>query len=144
MADFDQRPDDEFFSYEGVAHGRRALGPARDYGKGYGVNFRNERKPGPRNWRRTDSGVLEAVSEALLKDPFVDARGIEVFVQDGVVRLEGSVESRSQRWRAEDVADQCYGVVDVENRLQVVAPAWIEHGPPLTEGARDTYSNRFQ
>lgn len=74
---------------------------------------------GPRNHRRSDARILEDVCDALLEDPFVDASDIEVRVEGGLVSLEGSVEDRAQKWRAEDASESVPGVVDVDNRLRV-------------------------
>jgi len=74
---------------------------------------------GPRDYRRSDDRLREEVCERLTDDHYVDASNIEVEVRDGEVTLTGSVESRDQKRRAENVADRLSGVKDVHNRLRV-------------------------
>lgn len=76
---------------------------------------------GPLNYRRSDQRIHEEVCEALTDDPDVDARAIEVKVEDEVVTLTGCVPSRGEKRRAEDVALRCRGVHDVLNALRVAA-----------------------
>jgi hypothetical protein len=52
-------------------------------------------------------------------DPTLDASEITVEVKQGVVTLCGSVTSREQKRRAEDVAERTSGVKDVSNQLRV-------------------------
>ena len=49
----------------------------------------------------------------------LDASDIEVDVKQGEVRLCGSVMSRDQKRRAEDVVERISGVRDVTNQLRV-------------------------
>ena len=74
---------------------------------------------GPRGWRRNDEAIRDDVAERLTNDAGVDARDIEVSVAGGDVVLQGSVGSRAERRRAEDLAWTCAGVRDVQNQLRV-------------------------
>ena len=74
---------------------------------------------GPKNYERSDERVREDICERLARDPHVDASEITVIVKAGVVTLEGSIAERIQKHRAEDIADSCSGVKDVQNRLNV-------------------------
>ena len=49
------------------------------------------------------------------------AKSVEfkVEVKDGKVRLEGSVPERTMKHRIEDIAEECSGVKDVDNRIRV-------------------------
>lgn len=85
---------------------------------------------GPRGWSRTDARVREAVSEALMEDPLLDAREIEVQVDGGVVTLSGEVPGGSDVHRAEQLARRCGGVGEVRNDLQV-------HGRPRRDLSLD-------
>jgi len=49
----------------------------------------------------------------------VDVEEVTVQVQNGRVTLEGSVPQRHMKHRIEDIADQCSGVQDVDNRVRV-------------------------
>jgi hypothetical protein len=81
---------------------------------------------GPRGYRRTDQRILEDVSDRLTDDPYVDASEIEVTVRDGEVTFAGSVGSRDQRRRAEDIAERVLGVTHVQNNLRVRSPERAE------------------
>ncbi|HEV8144305.1 MAG TPA: BON domain-containing protein [Methylomirabilota bacterium] len=76
---------------------------------------------GPRGWRRQDDRIQDDVAERLARDPSVDASDVEVTVTEGDVMLQGSVDTRAQRRRAEDLAWSVDGVHDVQNRLRVRA-----------------------
>lgn len=72
---------------------------------------------GPRGWRRSDARIRDDVCQWMADDPRLDAREIEVRVQDGDVTLEGRVEHRGARRLAEEIAAAVPGVRDVFNRL---------------------------
>jgi osmotically-inducible protein OsmY len=67
----------------------------------------------------TDSEITNAVNDAMIWDPFVDAHEITVTVKNGSVYLKGKVDSYFEKGRADDVASRIYGVVAVVNRLKV-------------------------
>jgi hypothetical protein len=75
---------------------------------------------GPKGYTRTDDRIREEVCERLSRDDDVDASEIEVLVQNGEVTLEGTVQTRSMKHQAEDLADDVTGVSDVHNRLRVI------------------------
>ena len=54
-----------------------------------------------------------------MQSPFIDAGEVSVEVKDGKVSLEGTVPDRSMKHRIEDIAEQCIGVKDVDNRIRV-------------------------
>ena len=72
---------------------------------------------GPRDWRRTDERIRDDVCQWMADDARLDAREIDVRVQDGDVTLEGRVDDRRARRLAEDIASAVPGVRDVFNRL---------------------------
>lgn len=74
---------------------------------------------GPRGWSRTDARIREAVSEALMEDPLLDAREIEVQMEGGAVILTGEVPGASDVHRAEQLVRRCGGVGEVRNELEV-------------------------
>jgi hypothetical protein len=84
---------------------------------------RNERGQftgkGPKGYRRSDERIQEDVNEALSRHPHLDASDIEVKVQNGEVRLTGTVTERQCKRMAEDIAESCSGVHDVRNELRV-------------------------
>ena len=96
-------------------------------GNGAGVTAHGYRGIGPRGYRRDDARVREDVCDALTDSDALDASNITVTVQDGVIKLAGSVPHRLMKRLAEDLAEGCSGVRDVENALRV--------GPPPHVGA---------
>jgi hypothetical protein len=74
---------------------------------------------GPRNYTRSGDRIREDVSDRLTDDWHVDATEIEVTVSGTEVTLTGTVTSREQRRRAEDIAESVSGVTHVQNNLRV-------------------------
>jgi hypothetical protein len=74
---------------------------------------------GPKGYTRSDDRINEQVSEKLEENGEVDASEITVQVHQGEVTLEGTVLDRSMKRMAEDVAEDCPGVKNVQNRLRV-------------------------
>lgn len=79
----------------------------------------NYRGRGPKNYTRSDDRIREDINDRLSDDPWVDASDIEVTVNNGDVTLSGTVSERSDKRRAEDLAESVSGVKNVENRLRV-------------------------
>ncbi|NOT74047.1 MAG: BON domain-containing protein [Cyclobacteriaceae bacterium] len=77
------------------------------------------RGKGPKGYKRTDERIQEDIHDRLTYDNFVDASNIEVSVKAGEVTLTGTVAERSEKRRAEDLAEQVSGVIHLENRLRV-------------------------
>ena len=90
---------------------------------GYWRQYESQRAPyagrGPKDYRRSDDRVREEICDCMTDDPLLDASDIVVQVSNGEVTLSGSVSSREQKRRAEDVADRVSGVKDVTNQLRV-------------------------
>lgn len=80
---------------------------------------RSYRGVGPSSYRRADARVLDDVHERLCDDDLLDASDIEVRCEDGVITLEGTVEDRRMKHRAEDLADSVRGVDRIDNRIRV-------------------------
>jgi osmotically-inducible protein OsmY len=68
----------------------------------------------------TDTQIKGDVERRLTWNPEVYSVDVDVSVLGGVVTLEGTVDAYWKRWRAEDLASQVRGVVDIENHLTVV------------------------
>jgi osmotically-inducible protein OsmY len=77
------------------------------------------RGKGPKNYSRTDERIKEDINDRLSDDPFIDASDIDVTVNSGEVTLTGTVDERSAKRRAEDLAEAVSGVKNVENRIRV-------------------------
>jgi osmotically-inducible protein OsmY len=74
---------------------------------------------GPKGWKRSNERIQEEVNEALARHPEIDASDIEVRVENGEVTLTGVVEDRGQKRLAEDIAEDVFGVDDVNNDLKI-------------------------
>lgn len=74
---------------------------------------------GPGRWTPSDLSLCEEVSERMLQDRLLDARGVEVSAAGGVITLTGSVPGASDIAQAEMLARATPGVSDVVNRLTV-------------------------
>ncbi len=83
------------------------------------VNEGQHRGKGPKGYRRSDERIREEVNDRLADDPHVDAREIEVTVQNGDITLTGTIDDRYAKRRAEDIVESVSGVRNVENRLRV-------------------------
>lgn len=74
---------------------------------------------GPKNYTRSDERIREDVNDRLSDDSWLDASEIDVQVSSGEVTLLGTVGSRDDKRRAEDVAEEVSGVKHVQNNLRV-------------------------
>jgi osmotically-inducible protein OsmY len=77
------------------------------------------RGKGPRDYSRSDERIRELICERMLDDDLLDASDIDVRVENGEVILTGTVRERRDKRYAEELAEQCGGVVDVMNSLRV-------------------------
>jgi hypothetical protein len=73
---------------------------------------------GPKGYKRSDERIHDDVCERIARSG-IDASEVEVKVERAEVTLAGTVHSRADKWRLEDVADDVYGVDDVHNHLRV-------------------------
>lgn len=85
---------------------------------------------GPKGYQRSDDRIREEICDCMTDDAMLDASDVEVAVVQGEVTLTGSVASRDQKRRAEDVAERVSGVRDVTNQLRVTASS-----QPVTEAS---------
>ncbi len=74
---------------------------------------------GPRGYQRSDQRIFEEVCDRLTQDGQLDASEIEVLVANREVTLQGTVNSRQDKRRAEDVVESVAGVEEVHNQLRV-------------------------
>lgn len=74
---------------------------------------------GPKGYQRSDSRIREDVSDRLTDAADVDASEIEVTVNNGEVTLSGTVRTREEKRRSEDLTDTVTGVREVHNSLHV-------------------------
>lgn len=71
---------------------------------------------------RSDDDVFDFVHEILSKHPDIDVSQIDMDVHDGVVHLQGMVETRRMKRLIEDVIFGLPGVHDVQNKIEVERP----------------------
>lgn len=82
-------------------------------------NKQNFYGKGPKGWKYSDERIRDEVCEALYKDPEVDASDIEVMVNEGVVTLRGSIDSREAKRAAELCVEKIKSVQDIQNEIRV-------------------------
>jgi osmotically-inducible protein OsmY len=73
---------------------------------------------GPKGWTRSDAQLREEVSDRLMEDRLLDARGIVVAADAGVVILSGEVPGASDVAHAEMLARATPGCAEVRNLLR--------------------------
>jgi osmotically-inducible protein OsmY len=140
----------EQYRDRGFENQRRFGGSARSFGdperssgydRGFGTDegFHGSERGGdyagrgPKGYRRSDERIREEVCDRLTADSDVDASELTVAVKDCEVTLEGTVDSRWMKRRAEDSTEDVPGVTQVHNRLQV---------RPFGERYRETGASR--
>jgi hypothetical protein len=119
---------------QGIQRGRRGGHTP----EGHGVHAYGYRGMGPRDYQRSDARIAEDINERLYESDAIDARDIAVQVNQGIVLMTGSVPHRWMKHLAEDLAERCRGVNDVENQVRVQPQESTEHGAFAT--ARSTVS----
>lgn len=93
------------------------------YWRQYELTRPNYAGRGPKGYQRSDDRMRDEICDCMTDDPMLDASEITVEVKQGEVTLSGSVTSREQKRRAEDVAERVSGVRDVTNQLRVTRDA---------------------
>lgn len=79
----------------------------------------DHRGRGPSNYTRSDERIREDANDHLTHDWGVDATNITVSVSNGELTLDGTVDSRQAKRRAEDAVEHISGVKHVQNNLRV-------------------------
>lgn len=79
----------------------------------------DHRGRGPGNYTRSDERILEDACDHLTDDWAVDARNVQVTVKDAEVTLDGTVDNRRAKRRAEDCVHDISGVKHVQNNLRI-------------------------
>src|SRR3546814_3109768 len=83
---------------------------------------------GPADYVRSDDRIREDVNDRLTEDYWLDASRIGVTVAGGEVTLDGSVDGKRAKRRAEDIADDVTGVKHVQNNLRVDSTSFAPQG----------------
>jgi osmotically-inducible protein OsmY len=93
---------------------------------------------GPKDYKRSEDRIKEDVCDRLSEDDYVDATNIQVQIQNNEVTLIGTVETREQKRRAEDLVESISGVRNVENRIRVESSGLHSSGEHLGTHERPT------
>ena len=96
------------------------------------------RGKGPKNYTRSQERIKEDVSDKLSDDSFLDASDIDVEVNGNEVTLNGHVDSRYSKHRAEDLAEDVTGVTHVQNNLRVTENITQTPGSSMNTGSKNT------
>jgi osmotically-inducible protein OsmY len=99
----------------------------------FGESGQSNKGKGPKGYQRSDERIEESVNDRLTDDHMLDASEIEVKVSKGEVILTGSVSSRDDKRRAEEIAEAVSGVSNVENRIRVSKNSERNQGESGTE-----------
>ncbi|MFP3755119.1 BON domain-containing protein [Cupriavidus sp. SIMBA_020] len=109
--------DDRAYEQFTGANERSSLN--RGYGGAGGSAVARAQRVAPKGYQRSDERIREDLCERLTHNGRLNVRDVEVTVSGGVVTLSGSVMDRQQKYRIEDIADDVFGVKDVQNQLRV-------------------------
>ncbi|MCB0338553.1 MAG: BON domain-containing protein, partial [Bdellovibrionales bacterium] len=87
----------------------------------------------------SDDLIEQRIGTALSWDTDVERYELTIKVRDGQARLRGSVDTRYERWRAEDITARISGVQEVVNQIETRKP-WIWHPDRVIEASiREQY-----
>ena len=100
--------------------------------------MRNHKGKGPKNYQRSEERIREDVCDRLSDDYVIDASDIDIKVNGSDVILTGTVNSRNEKRRAEDIAESVSGVTNVQNQLRVSSSAYGSPGSSSTSGSSST------
>ena len=98
------------------------------YGQMHDYGHESHAGRGPKGYKRTDDRIHEEICERLTRDPWIDAREIEVKVKHGEVKLSGKVHERRLKHMVEDAVASVSGVTEINNEIK------IEHDHPGFKG----------
>jgi hypothetical protein len=101
------------------------------------------RGKGPKGYTRSVDRIREDVCERLADDDKLDASNIAVRMEGNEVILEGTVETKRDKRRAEDLVDNIPGVTNVQNHLVVGTPTTNAVISAVAERNTDTYANQL-
>ena len=79
----------------------------------------HHRGRGPKDWNRDDQLLYEEVCERLLADRLIDARGIAVEVEDGIVSLTGEARAAADPHLVERLVRETPGVKGLRLDLRI-------------------------
>jgi osmotically-inducible protein OsmY len=101
------------------------------------------RGKGPKGYARSVDRIREDVCERLADDDKLDASNIAVRMEGNEVVLEGTVETKRDKRRAEDLIESIPGVTNVQNHLVVGTPTTNAVISAVAERNTSTYANQL-
>jgi osmotically-inducible protein OsmY len=101
------------------------------------------RGKGPKGYTRSAERIREDVSDRLADDDKLDASNIAVRMEGTEVVLEGTVESKRDKRRAEDLVESVPGVTNVQNHLVVGIPTTNAVIEAVAERNTSTYTDQL-
>lgn len=104
----------------------------------------NHRGKGPKNYTRSSERIKEDVNDHLGDHWMLDASNIEVEVTGTEVTLTGTVDSKENKRRAEDVADSVSGVTHVQNNLRVSSVSENDNAMRTDSNSKVNASNNYK
>jgi sporulation protein YlmC with PRC-barrel domain len=132
----DQEYFNKVYNYYGLGYssslGVGPYAPVYRYPMQFGAKYRGR---GPKGYQRSDERIREDINDELTENSFIDASNIEVSVENGEVRLTGSVNSRYEKRLAEDIAEDTLGVTNVQNELRLSSSMRSEEPRSRAAGA---------
>jgi hypothetical protein len=126
------RPDDPDFDPIG-SHSGRAPERVTPHG---GVRYGPE-APRPSGEENPDKVQRRAIVELLSREPELSTSDLTIEVQDGVVMLNGSVDTINTKYRVEEISKRVEGVTSANNQLTVRV------GSALDENVRGSAATRI-
>jgi osmotically-inducible protein OsmY len=75
---------------------------------------------GPKGYQRSDELLSEVISDRLARLAQIDLSDVRFRVDSARVQLDGTVPERWMKYAIEDIASECFGVQEVENRITVM------------------------
>lgn len=66
-----------------------------------------------------DATIAQNIRSGFSIDPLIERIEIRTSVHNGIVYLHGTVDTYSEKWRAQDIASRTNGVIEVKNHLVV-------------------------
>lgn len=76
-------------------------------------------RKGPRAYKRSDERISDDIHERIDRHLDIDAREVTIEVKDGDVTLKGTVSDRADKRLVEEIAEDVFGVKNVQNLLRI-------------------------
>jgi osmotically-inducible protein OsmY len=95
----------------------------------------------PKGYTRSDERIKDDVCEHLYHANDIDLSDVSIESKNGTLILEGTVPERRMKHRIEDIAEQCIGVSDVENRIRVSRDGGMQAMGPERSDTRKSGSS---